>query len=69
MELKDDEKELLENWEFQGAEYFIHMKRAEEKNTLERRVCTLGDKYVLSTVLSALFYPCKLKILNMLIIT
>jgi len=46
IKLTDYEKEQLENWEFQGAEYFIHMKRAEEKNTMERRVCTLGDKYV-----------------------
>lgn len=46
IKLTDYEKEQLENWEFHGAEYFIHMKRAEEKNTMERRVCTLGDKYV-----------------------
>lgn len=51
IKLREYEKEQLENWEFQGAEYFIHMKRAEEKNTLERRVCTLGDKYVLCTLL------------------
>lgn len=42
--LTDYEKEQLENWEFQGAEYYIHTKKAEEKNTLEKRVCTLGDR-------------------------
>ncbi|KAL9974194.1 hypothetical protein ACROYT_G011206 [Oculina patagonica] len=44
IKLTEYEKEQLENWEFQKAEYFIHMKRVEEKNTLERRVCTLGEK-------------------------
>ena len=33
------------NWEFQGAEYYMHTKKAEEKNTMEKRVCTLGDRY------------------------
>lgn len=46
--LTDYEKEQLVNWEFQGAEYYVHMKKAEEKNTLETRVCTLGDRYVLT---------------------
>lgn len=44
--MTDYEKEQLENWEFQGAEYFLHTKRTEEKNTLEKRVCTLGDRFV-----------------------
>ena len=48
IKLTDYEKEQLENWEFQGAEYFLHTKRTEEKNTLEKRVCTLGDRFVLS---------------------
>ena len=43
--LTDYEKEQLVNWEFQGAEYYIHTKKAEEKNTLEKRVGTLGDRY------------------------
>ena len=43
--LTDYEQEQLMNWEFQGAEYYMHTKKAEEKNTMEKRVCTLGDRY------------------------
>ena len=43
--LTDYEKEQVMNWEFQGAEYFVHMKKAEEKNALENRVIALGDRY------------------------
>lgn len=50
IKLSDYEKEQLENWEFQGAEYFLHTKRTEEKNTLEKRVCTLGDRVNDATV-------------------
>ncbi|RMX42269.1 hypothetical protein pdam_00009856 [Pocillopora damicornis] len=50
IKLTDYEKEQLENWEFQGAEYFLHTKRTEEKNTLEKRVCTLGDRVNDATV-------------------
>lgn len=48
--LRDYEKEQLLNWEFQGAEFFVHMKKAEEKNTLEQRVYTLGDRLNNATV-------------------
>lgn len=48
--LTDYEKEQVMNWEFQGAEYFVHMKKAEEKNTLENRVITLGDRLNNATV-------------------
>ena len=48
LKLRDYELEQLENWEFQGAEYYIHTRRAEEKNTLEQRVCSLGDRFVLA---------------------
>lgn len=50
IKLTDYEREQLENWEFQGAEYFLHTKRTEEKNTLEKRVCTLGDRVNDATV-------------------
>ena len=43
--LTDYEQEQLMNWEFQGAEYYMHTKKAEENNTMEKRVCTLGDRY------------------------
>lgn len=42
--LTDYEQEQLMNWEFQGAEYYMHTKKAEENNTMEKRVCTLGDR-------------------------
>lgn len=47
MRLNEYEEEQVINWEFQGAEYFVHAKRAEEKNTLEKRVYALGDRWVL----------------------
>ncbi|XP_074622988.1 transient receptor potential cation channel subfamily M member-like 2 isoform X1 [Acropora palmata] len=50
IQLSEYEKEQMMNWEFQGAEYFVHKKKAEEKNTLEKRVCALGDRLNNATV-------------------
>lgn len=56
IQLSEYEKEQMMNWEFQGAEYFVHKKKAEEKNTLEKRVWALGDRWVFIFQATVLFY-------------